>query len=117
MRRLHTLSHRYRARTPRSSRPPYRSSRRAPSVWSRVRESRATLPPRLRDSIQPMAGRVVALEMGSTQPWYRIWHPSSHSVASLPRSHTTLPTATVAAAGHRERGHASASRVLHCPHG
>ena len=79
----------------------HRGSRGSPSAWSHVRESRATLPPRSRDSIQPMAGRVVALEMRCTQPWYRIWRPSSHSVALLPRSCCTTLTPTVAAAGHR----------------
>ena len=94
----------------------HRGSRGASSAWSHVRESRATLPPRSRYSIQPMAGRVVALEMGCTQPWYRIYRPSSHSVVLLPRSCCTTLAPTVVAAGHRLRGHSSASRVLPCPH-
>ena len=92
----------------------HRGSRGSPSAWSHVRESRATLPPRSRDSIQPMAGRVVALEMGCTQPWYRIWRPPPHSVASLPRMCSTRLAPTVAAAVPRERRHMAASHTLPC---
>ena len=46
----------------------HRGSRGAPFVWSHVRESHSTLPLHLRDSIRPMVGRAVALEIGCTRP-------------------------------------------------
>ena len=94
----------------------HRSSRGAPSTSPRGRESHATLPVRLRHSIQLMAERVAAPEVRCTQPCYRIWLTYSHCVALLPRSCCTTLTPTVAAAGHRQRRHVAASHTLPCPY-